>query len=132
MRASVLLTFDAVINLTLGLLLMAFPATLVEALGVPEAASFFYPNILGAVLFGIGIALWLGRRGSPNGLGLGGAVSINLCGGAMLGLWLLLGNLQIPIRGYMLLWFLVVLLVGLSAIEAFAHWRGHFRAGASH
>lgn len=131
MRRSTLLSLDAVANLALGLLLIAFPAGVVEFLGIPGADSHFYPNILGAVLFGIGIALFIGRKGSPHGLGLGGAISINLCGGVVLGLWLLLGDLQVPLRGNTLLWLLVAFLVGLSAIEGLACVRGKTGAGAS-
>ena len=114
---------DAGVNLLLGVLLMAFPAAVVEALGIPPAAVAFYPSILGAVLFGIGIALWIGRSGSASGLGLAGAVSINLCGGVVLALWLTFGKLGLPARGYVFLWCLVVLLIGLSAIELLAQAR---------
>lgn len=102
---------------------MTFPTTVVEMLGIPAVTNAFYPNILGAVLFGIGIALWFGRSGSPSGLGLGGAVSINLCGGIVLAFWLLFGDLEIPIRGQVILWLLVALLVGLSGVELVAHFR---------
>jgi len=129
MPTSNLLTIDAIVNMGLGLLLLTFPDAIVEALGVPPAANAFYPNILGGVLFGIGLALWLGRSGSATGLGFGGAVSINLCGGAVLGLWLLFGDLQIPARGRVLLWGLVVLLVGLSVLEIIAQQRSKHRSG---
>ena len=55
MRSPNLLVVDATINLLLGLLLVAFPAGLVEALGIPQAEPAFYPSILGAVLIGIGV-----------------------------------------------------------------------------
>ena len=73
-----------------------------ELLGIPGARSYFYPNILGAVLFGIDLAL-LWERAKPRpgsgGLGLSGAAAIYLCGGLVLGLWLLLGDLAIPPSG---------------------------------
>ena len=116
---SFLLLIDAMINLALGVLLVFFPSSLVAALGVPTAEPAFYPSILGAVLFGIGIALLIGRS-NGSGLGLVGAVSINLCGGIVLGLWLVLGNLQLPFRGFALLWGLVAILVGISVIEILA------------
>ena len=111
---------DAVVNLALGVLLIAFPARVVEVLGIPTSAVAFYPSILGAVLFGIGIALWIGRSGGSSGLGLAGAVSINLCGGVVLASWLLFGELGLETRGYVFLWCLVIVLVGLSAIELLA------------
>jgi hypothetical protein len=111
-----LLLIDAIINLGLGALLMVFPRPLVTALGVPAAESAFYPGILGAVLFGIGIALIL-QLSRAQGLALEGAVSINLCGGIVLGGWLLFGELQLPLRGLAFLWGLVVVLVIISIIE---------------
>ena len=112
-----LLFADSIINLVLGALLLFFPAWLSNFLGIPSAASAFYPSILGAVLIGIGFALLL-RKG--NGLGLVGAVTINISGGVVLGLWLLFGNLELPLRGYLFLWGLVLVLVGISTFEFLA------------
>ena len=95
-----------------------------ETIGVPIVENSFYPNILGAVLFGIGIALTIEcyrKQGGIVGLGLGGAVAINLSGGLLLTLWLIFGNLNIPFRGYLFLWSLAIILVGISSIELFIH-----------
>jgi hypothetical protein len=123
---STLLKADATINILLGILLMAFPDSLVRALGIPLTDHAFYPTILGAVLFGIGLALliecyWGSSR--FKGLGLGGAIIINLCGGCVLAIWLLSDKLILPLRGQLLLWFLVLLLIGLSLLEAISHVR---------
>jgi hypothetical protein len=118
------LLVDAAINLFLGLLLLIFSETLVEFLGVPATEQSFYPNILGGVLFGVGVALLIECFRSPNGLvglGLGGAIAINLCGGLVLVFWLITGNLSIPIRGQIFLWTLAVILVAISSIELFMH-----------
>jgi hypothetical protein len=123
MGHTTLLKIDAAINLILGILLLAFPLKLVKALGMPLAEPSFYPTILGAVLFGIGLALLIECYRQSNGLiglGLGGAIAINLCGGFVLAIWLLSGSLNLPVRGQIFLWFLVLLLVGLSLIEGFA------------
>jgi hypothetical protein len=115
-----LLALDGAINLLLGAGLIVFPRRLVLALGIPAVESAFYPSILGGVLFGIGVALLLERlrrRGGRRGLGLAGAVAINLCGGLVLAGWLALGGLELPFRGRLFLWGLVVVLVGLSAVE---------------
>ena len=122
MTESRLLAVDAVANLVLGLLLLSFPGVVVEFLGIPGAESAFYPSLLGAVLIGIGIALLLACfRPDAGGLGLGGAIAINLCGGLALTGWLLLGNIELPTRGYVLLASLALFLVGISAIEARAN-----------
>jgi hypothetical protein len=54
-----LLVADGVVNLLLGVLLILLPGRLVEVLGIPEPRPAFYASILGAVLFGIGLALLL-------------------------------------------------------------------------
>ena len=124
MHQTALLKVDAAINLILGILLMAFPVKLVKVLGIPMADVSFYPTILGGVLFGIGLALLIEcyrRSNHFSGLGLAGAVLINLCGGFVLAFWLLWGKLSLPVRGQILLWALVVILIGLSLLEGLAH-----------
>jgi hypothetical protein len=126
MNRTALLTIDGILNLLLGILLIIYPDSAVDYLGVPSAMPAFYPNILGAVLLGIGLALLVERFGAAahtRGLGLHGAVVINLCGGFMLAAWLLFGELALTTQGSVLLWLLVVLLVGLSAVEAIASFR---------
>ena len=55
------------------------------------------------------------------GLGLGGAVAINLSGGVALILWMIFGDLNIPLRGHFFLWSLAIILVVISSIEVFIH-----------
>jgi hypothetical protein len=124
MGRSKVLIVDAIINLVLGLLLMAFPPAVVTLLGVPTAEHSFYPSILGAVLCGIGIALLIEYFRGPGGivgLGLGGAMSINLCAAFVLAIWLVRGTLPIPLRGQAFLWTLVVVLVSISFVELIVH-----------
>jgi hypothetical protein len=123
---SVLLSIDAAINLLLGILLLAFCRPIANFLGVPTTDVTFYPTLLGAVLFGIGLALIIESRRKPSGpvgLGLGGAVAINLSGGIVLLIWLLSGTLNLPLRGLIFLWTLALILVGLSSIELLALYR---------
>lgn len=114
-----LILIDAIINLFLGIVLLAYSNTVANVFGLPETDSRFYPTILGAVIFGIGVALIIEyrKKASINGLGLGGAISINLVGGIVLLLWLLFGELSIPMRGTFILWILAFILVGLSLLE---------------
>ena len=116
-----LLLIDGIINLALGVLLLLFPAGIVALLGLPYTNTNFYPSILGAVLFGIGIALLIERYGAPQnirGLGLGGAIAINLCGAGVLLVWLLISPFDIPLRGNIILWSIaiIVLIVGFTEI----------------
>ena len=123
---SELLTIDGVVNLLLGLFLLWYPASVASALGLPNGGRPFFASILGAVLFGVGLALLIERFRPPlriGGLGLGGAVSINLCGGVVLAAWLVGGSLNLTTLGQATLWALVVLLVGLSAFELYTHQR---------
>ena len=106
-KKNLLLIVDGIVNLALGGLLIFFPAPLVNAFDLPKVETFFYVNILGAVLFGIGIALLLERfagRKRITGLGIGGAIAINLSGSAVLIFWLLLGNLRLSQSGLTFLW----------------------------
>jgi hypothetical protein len=114
------LLIDALINLLVGVVLLAFRPSLAEAFWIPQAEQSFYPTILGALLFGIGLALLLECGGRPKGLvglGLGGAVAINLCVGIALAIWLAKGKLTIPMRGQVILWSLVIIVVVISATE---------------
>ncbi len=117
----VVLIVDAIINFALGLLLLGFSPSVVGSLGVPPSSTNFYPNILGAVFIGITIALLISAyaagRFKNAGLGLPGAISINLCGGIVLALWLIFGQLDMPARGFVFLWALVIVLTALSTVE---------------
>ncbi len=115
-----ILWVDAVINFILGLLLIMYTTGIVRLLGVPLVEQAFYARILGGVLLGIGIALVMEcyrKEGGLVGLGLGGAISINMCGGLILGFLLIRGRLPIPIHGRLFLWGLVAILVGISGLE---------------
>ena len=120
MRRSKLLLLDAFVNLGLGLLLLVFPDSVVRFLGVPPAESAFYPSLLGGVLLGIGAALLVEYYRSARGfagLGLAGAVCINLTAGTVLAGWLLFGEIAISSRGRGFLWALAGVLAAVSAAE---------------
>ena len=111
---------DAAINLILGGMLLFFPKRVIGFLGAPMTQQPFYPSILGGVLIGIGIALIIEcvRKGvGPVGLGLGGAVAVNLSAGFVLAAWLLFSDLGIPLKGQIFLWGLVLVLVVISVSE---------------
>ena len=119
-KRSKVLLLDAFINIALGLLLATFPNSVVRLLGVPTTDARFYPSILGAVLLGIGLALLIEFYRKPAqspGLGLNGAIAINLCGAVFLTGWLLSGTLNIPVRGKVFLWIIAVALSTISGSE---------------
>ncbi len=90
-------------------------------LGLPSHDTTIYPTILGAVFVGVGVALLVERfKPSLGGLGLGGAISINLIFGVVLAGWLVLADVELPARGLIVLSSLAVILVGISLAEAFS------------
>lgn len=126
-KVEILLLIDGIINLVLGVLLLMFPAGIPEILGLPYSSMHFYPTILGGVIFGIGIALLVERYGFKHkirGLGLGGAIAINISGALVLLVWLIIDPFDLPFKGYFILWSIaiVVLLVGIIEIIA-KSWR---------
>lgn len=126
MERQKVLLIDSAINIALALLLIIFPEKLINLLGIPTVEHSFYPSILGAVLLGIGIALIIEYSRRPDGLvglGLGGAVIINLCGAVVLVFWLLSGKLDIPFRGQLILWLLAIVLTVISGVEIIMHKR---------
>jgi hypothetical protein len=119
-KIKTLLLIDGIVNLVIGILLLAFPLGIAEYLGVPLPSSNFYPTILGAVIFGIGIALLIEIYGEPEGirgLGLAGAIAINFCGAGVLALWLIFAPLDLPLRGYIILWSVAIIVLGIGFIE---------------
>ena len=122
---SILIAIDSVVNVLLGLLLLIFPPSLVDWLGLPLPSSAFYVRILGAVILGIGVALAIEFKREPRsslvGLGIGGAIAINLCGGGALVAYLAFGDLSLSTEGKIVLWILAAVVVGLGLIELVAN-----------
>ena len=117
-----LLETDSLINILLGIALLFFPSTTIAFFGLPTTDTVFYVTILGAVLLGIGIALWLERKNDDRwrGLGLVGAVVINLLGGGTVFVWLVIDPFRMPIRGYVVLWVVSIVVVGTAVVEMLA------------
>ena len=119
-KQEILLSIDGWINVLLGVLLLLYPLGAAELLGVPKANSNFYPTVLGGVILGIGIALFIERYGFKydiRGLGLGGAIAINMCGAMVLLIWLIIDPFDLPLRGYMILWTIAVGVLAIGALE---------------
>ena len=125
-QEATLLTIDALINLGLGLPLTFIPRRMAAFLGAPVPDTPFYASILGAVLTGIGAALLIERFKDTlrlSGLGLGGAIAINICGAMTLAVWLIGGNLNLPLKGYLFLWLVVALVLSTAAFESLFYWK---------
>jgi len=120
MKEQHLLLIDAFINLLLGVLLLLFPAGMMGVLGLPPTDTYFYATILGGVIFGIGVALsieWWTAERDGGGLGLVGAIAINICGAGVLLVWLIVGELTLPPRGRIVLWVVALSVLGIAAVE---------------
>jgi hypothetical protein len=116
----ILLGIDASVNLLLGAALLSFPAGTREFLGLPPTNTYFCATLLGGVILGIGVALCAELWGAPRGirgLGLGGAIGINIPGAGVVLVWLLLGGRELSSRGRAILWVVVVVVMGLAATE---------------
>ena len=122
-KTKLLLVTDSVINLVLGILLLFFPTPMMKAFDLPKAENNFYINLLGGVLFGIGVALLLERFSDKlhlSGLGIAGAIAINLCGSGVLIAWLLFGDLSLSPSGSIFLWSIALIVLGVAIIEIFS------------
>jgi len=121
LKYTMLLVIDGTVNVMLGVLLLLFPVGIIDLLGLPPTSTNFYPSILGAVLLGIGAALFLEAAGFARGirgLSLGGAIVINIIGSFVLICWLIFGSLVIPLRGRIILWTIgvVVFVIGIAEV----------------
>ena len=115
-----LLLIDGIVNLFFGLLLLLFPIGVIDFLGLPQTNTNFYASILGAVIIGIGLALLFELAGHAKGfrgLGLGGAILINMIGSLVLFFWLIFGSLDIPLKGRMVLWAVGVIVFSIGIVE---------------
>lgn len=115
MSETVLLNVFALLNGALGFLLVYFPRPLIHFVGLPVTAPRLYVRILGGVLFGIGLALAI-EAATGEGLGLLGAVAINLSGAAAVAGSMIFLRLRLPRHGQVTLWLMVTALVGLSVL----------------
>ena len=123
-----LLIIDGIVNLLLGILLLLFPFGIAPILGVPVPNNHLYATILGAVLFGIGIALLIdayGHQRGIRGLGITGAIVINFCGAIILILWLIFTTTVLPLRGYIILWTIAIVVLSVGIIELISRAREH-------
>jgi fluoride ion exporter CrcB/FEX len=135
MAERILLTIDGIANLVLGLLLLVFPGGVVNFLGLPVPSTNFYVNLFGAVLVGIGLALFLqgfAEKEGMKGLGIQGAIVINFCGSGALLAWLSSGKLSLPRQGAWFLWGIALLVVAIALGEILFWLRSRSERRGSH
>ena len=118
----ILLLIDSIVNIIIGLLLLCYPLGIGKVLGLPDPGDNFYVLILGAVILGIGVALFFELeyydRGI-RGLGLEGAIIINILASVVLIIILIAGKLNVSFTALIILWFIGILVFLIGIVEFF-------------
>lgn len=113
-----LLWLETVLKLAGGLGLVMAPNVVAHLLGLPSARPSLWPRLLGAVLLGLAVASYIeGALPGSRGLGLGGAIAINLASAALIFSLIVLNRGVATGRGRFALAVLAALLVLLSLFE---------------
>jgi hypothetical protein len=117
-----LLWLEMLLKLSAGLALLAIPGTTIKILGLPAAASGFWPRLLGAVLIGLAGALFIeGAWPGSRGLAIAGLIVVNLAAAATVAAAAVSGAGAPTRRGALVLWLAVAGLLLLVLFEiAFA------------
>ena len=112
LKYKILLLIDCIVNLMIGIVLLLFPIGIIDFFGLPQTNTDFYPSILSLFLELAGHAKHF------RGLGLGGAILINIVGSIVLIFWLVFGSLTIPLKGRIILWAigLIVFSIGIAEL----------------
>ena len=118
----ILLLIDSAVNVAIGLTLLCYPLGTGDFLELPKSGNNFYPLILGAVLLGIGIALFIESKyyeKGMSGLGIEGAVAINIIASSTLIIFLIFGNINLSLTGSIILWVVGILVFTIGVVEYF-------------
>jgi hypothetical protein len=113
-----LLWIETLLNFFGGLALAIAPLSTIRLLGLPPAATGFWPRLLGSLLLGISGALFLeGSVPGSRGLGLAGCLIVNFSALSMMAAMLVLEAGPPSARGRAFMWALIVLLLWVSVLE---------------
>lgn len=118
----ILLVIDSMVNIVIGIILLCFPLGIGDYLELPKSNNNFFPTILGAIILGIGIALFIEYKyfeKTKRGLGIEGAIIINIIASSALIIFLVFGNLNISLLGSVILWFVGILVFIIGLVEYF-------------
>lgn len=125
LTAALLLKIQLAVVAILVVLLLAIPLITIRVLGLPPAATGFWPRLVGGLLLALGIAAIVTDQGwtkAGTGLGIGAFIAIDLTAAFVLASLLVTGAGQVPTRrGRLTLWLLALVLAALGFAEiAFA------------
>lgn len=120
--ADQLLWLETLLKGGIGLLMILLPLTMAKIAGLPHTGTAFWPRLFGASLIGIAAAFavngyaHLNPQLAQSGLGLGGAIAINLITVLSLAGTLIFKGVSTT-RGVLLIWLFGLLLTGLILVE---------------
>jgi hypothetical protein len=112
-----LLWIETLTKFVPGALLVLAPLATLRVLGLPRPDTGFWPRLAGVLLVGIAGALFLEGTSRGHGLGLAGAIIVNLSGASLLAALLVLEAGPAYTRGRTAVWLVVCALVTLSVFE---------------
>lgn len=120
--AEQILWFETLLKGSIGFVMLLFPITAAKIAGLPHGNTAFWPRLFGVAMLGMSAAFafegytQLTQNINARGLGLGGAIVINL-----IAILCLVGTLifkgVMTKRGLLLIWSLVLLLILLILLE---------------
>jgi drug/metabolite transporter (DMT)-like permease len=120
------LAADALLTALVGAVLLFFPSSLVDALGVPDADPSIYANLAGALLIGYAFALARASRSPADNKAVIEAVFVaNVLCAAVLALWLTALDSDATATGKAVLGVIAGGLAVLAALQATALRTGH-------
>ena len=97
---------DVAARLGLGGLLLIAPRSTIATLGLPKATETFWPRMFGILLLALAAGSAIdGRWPGKGGPLLGGLVALNIATAFALATALVVGQLELPKRGRLGLWF---------------------------
>lgn len=113
-----LLWIEFLTKVAVGIPLLLTPRVLAHVLGLPPAESPFWPRLIGGLLIGLAMAALIEVRfKSSMGLGLAGAVAMNVATAATIGSLLIMGQGGPTRRGHFTLWLVAAVLMIQALVE---------------
>lgn len=114
-----LLWFEVVLKAAAGLTLLLIPLTALRIAGLQRPDTGFWPRLVGGIILGIAIAVYITLQfpEARGGLGPAGLIPINLAAAAALIAPLIMGTAAPSRRGKLFLFLNSVILLTLSFLE---------------
>lgn len=114
-----LLWFEIILKAAAGLCLFLLPITVIRILGLPRPDTGFWPRLVGAILVGIAIGVFMTIRfpDARGGIGPAGLIPINFMGATAMIAPLIMGTAAPTRRGTLFVVAAAVVLLALAFLE---------------